>query len=113
RCRVRDAPRPLRARPTVLLGPPRADRLRNRGHLRANPERRADLLDRAPRDLRRLHDVRLPASTPDAGHSCRTAPRGLDLPRRSQRLPALALALQPRLVSDPPSTRIRARKKNA
>jgi hypothetical protein len=67
-----------------------------------NPERRADLLDRRPGDLRRIHAVRFPASEANAGHSRRTAARGVDLPRRPERLPALAVSLQSRLVSDAP-----------
>jgi FtsH-binding integral membrane protein len=52
-----------------------ADRLRDREHLCADPERRPDLLDCRLGDLRRLHAVRLPASEADAGHSCRTPAR--------------------------------------
>jgi Inhibitor of apoptosis-promoting Bax1 len=83
----------------VLLGAARADRLRDRGHLREHPEQRADLLDRRPRDLRRVHDVRLPAPEADAGHPRRSVARRLDLPRHPQRLPAPAIALQPTLAS--------------
>ncbi len=50
-----------------------------------------------PRDLRRVHAVRLPASQADAGHSRCAAARRLDLPRRPERVPALPQPVQPEL----------------
>ena len=48
-----------------------------------------------PGDLRRLHDVRLPATATIEGHPGGAAARGVDLPRRPQRLPLLPLDLRP------------------
>ena len=56
--------------------------------------RRSDLRDPRARDLRRLHDVRLPALAEDDRHQGRAAPRRLDLPRHPQRLPPPALHLR-------------------
>ena len=50
-----------------------------------------------PGDLRRVHDVRLPATAKDEGHPRGAAARRLDLPRRPERLPAPAVAVQPAL----------------
>src|SRR4029079_7692104 len=89
--------RSLRTRTGLLLGTAGPDRVRDRDHFREHPERRVDLFHRRPRDLRRVHAVRLPAAETDAGYSRRTGARGIDLPRRPQRVPALAQSVQPRL----------------
>jgi modulator of FtsH protease len=57
-----------RRSPASLLGPDRADRVRNRADLRPDPERPIDLRDSRPRDLRRADGVRLPAAAARAGH---------------------------------------------
>ena len=56
--------------------------------------RRADLRDPRARDLRRVHDVRLPAGAAQQGHRDRAIARGVDLPRHPERLSLLPVDLR-------------------
>ena len=66
--------------------------------LRPDPRRRAHLRDPWTGDLRRLDRLRLPTPSPQPGHPDRPVARGLDLPRHPQRVPAVPVALRPRLA---------------
>ena len=76
----------------ALLG---ADRVRDRRDLRLDPQRPHHLRRRRTRDLRRVHDLRL---QPPAPRECRRRRRDRrqHLPRRLQRLPAVARAVRRR-----------------
>ena len=90
RPRLRHPARPVEARPHPDLGPAR-DRLRRHRRPRPGPERVADVRRRRPGHLRRPDRLRLPTAAPDQGHPHRAAARGLDLPRHTQRFPAVPL----------------------
>src|SRR4029079_14777556 len=68
----------------------------DRARLRADPGRRVDLHRCRPRDLCGTDAVRFPAPAPERGHLDGTGARRVDLPRRPDRVPALALDPRPR-----------------
>src|SRR3954451_17523702 len=93
--RIRHETRPLDLGAHAVLAADRADRVRDRADLREHPGRADDLRGIGPRDLRRLHDLRLqPAAPGEHGHD--GADRGRDLPRRREHLPVLPADLRGR-----------------
>jgi hypothetical protein len=96
RRRLRDAARPLGTRALSVVGARRADRLRDRARVRADPWRGAHLRNRRPRGLCGADAGRLSAAAPHRGPPHRAASRRVDLPRDPQRVSPVPVDLRPR-----------------